>query len=208
MTTLPDWLQALLSSAWLPAVLFLGTFGDACLLTSLMIFGEIFFIACGYVIASTQHWWLLLPLWSGALLGDAASYFIGKSVGVRLAYRLIARRPKLRLNYYRAQRFIKEKGVISIFIARITGPIAKFMPFLAGVAKLRFVPFLGASLAGILVGSLQFLLIGWLLASGINYRHLIFAWIKMHWLLSGGILLTALFLIFFTWNVYKKIRST
>lgn len=171
--TLPDWLTAWFNSPWLPAILFFGAFADAFIATSLFVLGEIFFIAGGYAVAISGNWWLFPLIWLGALLGDLISYAIGIHYGEKILYKLIRRGKRRRLHYRKAKRIILKKGGMAIFTARLTGPVSKFMPLLAGSMNVPFKTVLIASIWGILLGTLQFLLIGYFLAQGVNYWEMI-----------------------------------
>lgn len=171
MNTLPDWLTALLSSPWMPFILFAGAFGDAFIGTSLFILGEIFFIAGGYVVAKSGEWWLIPLIWSGALLGDMISYWIGRHYGKNIIRKFIRPRAKRRLHYQRAYRLMLKYGGSAIFIARVSGPLSKVMPLLAGTMGFSFMKVLFASTFGIIVATLQFFIIGWCLLNGVDYWH-------------------------------------
>lgn len=165
---IPSWLNEWLASPWLPAILALGAFADAFLLTSVFVLGELFFIAAGYTLGLTAQWWLIPLIWGSALLGDLSSYWLGQGYGERIIRRFIHKGAKRRLNYLRAKRLMQKRGGIAIFTARLTGPIAKFMPFLAGTMNVPFYTVLWASLLGVIIGTIQFFIIGWLVAVGGN----------------------------------------
>lgn len=200
---LPDWLHNLLYSPWLPLIIFLGAFGDAFLLTSLFILGEFFFIAGGYAIA-TQHNWLLLPLiWIAATLGDCISYYIGRHYGESIVKRFIKIGAKRRLNYQRAKRLVQKHGVSAIITARVAGPIAKFTPFIAGVLNMPALKLSLASLLGVILGTAQFIAIGWFLAKGMNYWHELKVFVIDNLLLLLALSLSILSLFYY----YKRRRN-
>lgn len=165
---MPAWLAACFYSPYLPIILLIGSFGDAFLPTALFIWGEIFFVAGGYAVALHEQYWLILLIWLGAIGGDCISYMIGRHYGMPLLNRLTRKRPKLRLNAQRARRLIQRKGAITLVLARISGPVSKFTPFMAGSLKMPFFPFLIASIIGVLIGTAQFIFAGWALAKGID----------------------------------------
>ena len=169
MDALPDWLTALLASPWMPVVLFAGAFADAFIGTSLFVLGELFFVAGGYVVAKSGEWWLIPLIWAGALIGDIVSYVIGRFYGKQIVTRFVRKSAKRRLHYRRAYRLMLKRGGTAIFIARITGPLSKFMPLLAGSMKLSFHTVLFASIWGIILGTAQFFVIGWCLLKGLDY---------------------------------------
>ena len=71
-----------------------------------------------------------------------------------------------------------KKGGAAILTARLTGPAAKLMPLLAGSMRVPFNTVLVASTLGVVFGTLQFLLIGYFLAHGINYWDEIWLFLK------------------------------
>ncbi|UJF23784.1 VTT domain-containing protein [Suttonella sp. R2A3] len=195
---MPDWLASWLNTPWLPLLLFAGAFGDAFLFTSVLVFGELFFIASGYVSAQTHNYWLLGIVWLGAFMGDVSSFAFGRHVGVRGIRRITHRRAKWRLNVQRAIRMLRNKGARTVFFARLLGPISKITPFLAGALNMRWRPFLCASGAGVMCASTQFILIGWLLAHGINAHERIVPWIieQHYWLLPVIIVLIGVVIVY------------
>lgn len=166
---MPEWLSVWFNSPYLLFILFAGAFGDAFLPTAIFIWGEIFFVATGYVAALNNQYWAIGIIWLGALLGDCASYMIGRFYGIFLLNRLTRKRPKLRLNARRAKKLIRRRGAVTLILARISGPISKFTPFMAGSLKMSFLHFFIASVIGVLIGTLQFVFAGWALAKSIHW---------------------------------------
>ncbi|MDU8924953.1 DedA family protein [Pasteurellaceae bacterium LIM206] len=167
-----EWLNGWLSSPWLPLILYLGAFSDAFIFTALFVLGEVFFVAAGYAFANQQSPQSIAAIWLGAVSGDVLSYVLGRHYGMTLLYKWVKKRPKLRLNSQRAKSFIRQKGMPALILARIIGPISKITPFLAGSLKMPVVPFLTASILGVVIGTAQFVFAGWLLAKGMNNTEL------------------------------------
>lgn len=201
---LPDWLNQFLYSVWFVPILMLGAFADAFIGTGLFVLGEIFFVAGGYMFALTGNWWLFPLIWLAALVGDLASYFIGIYYGERIIRRFIRKGKRRRLNYLRARRIMQTKGGMAIFTARITGPVAKFMPFLAGSMNLPFKTVFIASFWGVILGTIQFFFIGFFLAQGLNYWDVVWNFIKDNPIFSAltGILLLSFCV--FGWKYYRR----
>ena len=204
---LSDWLYPYFNTAWLPAILFLGAFGDAFIGTSLIIWGEFVFIAGGYALALSDglatNWWLIPLIWCGALAGDLSSYFIGRRYGEKIVERFIRGGAKRRLNYRRAKKVMRKRGGAAIFTARITGPAAKFMPFIAGTMHLSFKTVFTASLWGGIIGTFQFFLVGYFLAKGLNYWGTLWAFVQSRpvWVVTFVILASVLFRL---WRKRRK----
>ena len=175
---MPNWLTPFIHSAWLPAILFAGAFGDAFIGTSLFVLGEIFFVAGGYAFAVTHDWTVIPLIWLGALFGDLISYAVGTRYGETIIRRFVGKGRKRRLHYHKARLIMLKKGGAAILTARLTGPAAKLMPLLAGSMRVPFNTVLVASTLGVVFGTLQSLLIGYFLAHGINYWDEIWLFLK------------------------------
>lgn len=87
----------------------------------------------------------------GAIAGDLISYLIGARFGSRLWGRgLLRRHVDLLL---KAQDYFYHHGGKSIFFGRFIGPLRGLVPFIAGAARMRPLPFLGwAVVSGLLWG--------------------------------------------------------
>lgn len=167
---IPPWLSCALNSHYFSLIIFLGAFGDAFLFSAPFVFGEIFFIAAGYALAHLSGYKIVLLVYTGVVLGDICSFFIGRRYAERILRRLTHKRPRFRLNSIRAARLIKNKGAMTLIIARISGPLSKIMPFMAVSLGMNFIPFLLADFLGVVLGSAQFILAGWALAKGLHGR--------------------------------------
>jgi membrane-associated protein len=149
------------------AVLFLGAFFETLIPTSLIVLGEVFFLA-GALLAgmgTLNVWAVLAVLYGGGILGDNASYWLGRHFGSSLMENL-ANWPLLgRLfhhdNYQRGLAFFKRRGALAIFAARLSGPLSWVMPTMAGVFRLDYATFLGFNTLGIVIGIGQFIVVGY-----------------------------------------------
>lgn len=149
------------------AVLFLGAFFETLIPTSLFVLGEVFFIA-GALLAGMgilNVWAVLAVLYAGAILGDNASYWLGRRYGSSLFDRL-ARWPLVgRLvhnnNYRRGVTFFERRGAAAVFAARLSGPLSWVMPAMAGAFRLDYATFLRFNTLGIVVGIGQFIAVGY-----------------------------------------------
>lgn len=165
---MPSWLFSALNSHYFSLIIFLGVFGDAFLFSAPLVFGEIFFIAAGYALAHLSGYKIILLVYTGAVFGDICSFFISRRCAERILRGLTRKRPGFRLNSIKAARLIKNKGAMTLIIARISGPLSKIMPFMAASPGMNFTPFLLADFLGVVLGSAQFILAGWALAKGLH----------------------------------------
>lgn len=159
LTELVHWLAIHPHIAY--AVLFLGAYFETLIGTCFFIPGEAFFLA-GSILAGhgVLNPVLVVPsLYSGALLGDSSSYWIG-----RISKGSIFREGRRFLsmeNYHRGHVIFRRYGPKAIFFARFLGPISWITPFLAGVYKVPYKTFVAYNVPGIFLGVGQFLLIGY-----------------------------------------------
>jgi membrane-associated protein len=149
------------------AILFLGALLETLIPTSLFVLGEVFFIG-GALLAGMgilNVWALLGVLYAGGILGDNASYWLGRRFGSSLFYQL-ARWPLVgRLahysNYQRGVLFFERRGGVAVFIARLSGPLSWVMPAMAGMFHLNYSSFLRFNTLGIIIGIGQFVVVGY-----------------------------------------------
>ena len=80
----------------------------------------------------------------GATLGDIISYLLGARFGSRLWGRGLLRKHVGLL--LKAQAYFYDHGGKSIFFGRFIGPLRGLVPFIAGAAHMRPLPFLGWAL--------------------------------------------------------------
>ena len=161
------WLS-FLHSPWLLALLFGGAMADAIIGVGFFIYGEVFFLLGGYAIASGHGYWIVLLLWSGAWAGDLLSYWLGHKYGKSLLYGRLKKSKRLRANYRKARSQLHQRQKFAIFSARLLGPLSWVMPFIAGVAKVQPRTFMLYSGIGVLIGTTQFIVVGYLLHQGIS----------------------------------------
>jgi len=149
------------------AVLFLGAFFETLIPTSLVVLGELFFIP-GALLAGMgilNVWGVLAVLYAGGMLGDNASYWLGRRFGSSL-FDHLARWPVVgRLahddNYRRGVALFERRGAVAVFVARLVGPLSWVMPAMAGMFRLNYATFLRFNTPGIMIGIGQFIVVGY-----------------------------------------------
>ncbi|TCN76151.1 membrane protein DedA with SNARE-associated domain [Vibrio crassostreae] len=147
--------------------LFLGALGDALIGPNLFVPGEPFFIAAGFQLYSGA-WMALVLVMLGGLLGDQLSYFIGYKYGAKAQRRLIKFRPKTKRLIARCRYLVAHKGTYIILFARLLGPIAWVVPFIAGSHRVPWRNFSVLAVIGLALGGGQFVAWGMLLAHGVE----------------------------------------
>ncbi len=143
------------------AVLFAGAYFEALVGPSFFIPGELFLLS-GSILAGTgvlDIWFVIVALYSGAILGDSSSFFIGRALGKSIFHE---RKRFLNIkNYKKIEAFLEKYGPKAIFFARLVGPFAKFAPVLAGIFEIPFSTFLVYNIPGVLVGCGYFIVAGY-----------------------------------------------
>ncbi|WP_434353416.1 VTT domain-containing protein [Psychrobacter sp. HD31] len=148
-------------------LLFFGALLDALIGANLFIMGEPFLLAAGYQLYAGS-WWGVLAVFLGGLVGDQSSYFIGRHLGSNAQNKLINWQPKTRRPIARFRLLMKTKGNYVLIFARLLGPVAWVVPFLAGSQKVSWQRFTICGSIGLFLGVAQWVLWGYLLAMGVQ----------------------------------------
>ena len=175
----PAWASALLTklgshSDALYAVLFFGAFFETLFPFSLTVMGEAFFLAGALLagVGTLDLWTVVVVLYAGGLLGDNASYWLGRHYGVSLFDRLarwqLARRLVPVGSYERGVEFFRRRGAVAVLVARLTGPLSWIMPAMAGTFHLNYGVFLRFNTVGVLLGIGQFIIVGYFFGSHLS----------------------------------------
>ncbi|MFQ0974990.1 LssY C-terminal domain-containing protein [Vibrio campbellii] len=175
--------------------LFFGAFLDATIGPNLFVPGEPFLLAAGYQLHQGVIWGVVAVL-LGGWIGDQLSYFIGKRSGSKAQKKLIRWQAKTRRPIARCRLLMKKRGNAILIFARLLGPVAWVVPFMAGTANVSWKRFTVCSSIGLILGVGQFIVAGYLLAAGLN------TWIPLdsikfilveHKLLIASVLIASVF---------------
>ncbi|MGD9616164.1 MAG: DedA family protein [Alphaproteobacteria bacterium] len=145
---------------WAVAVIFITAFGESFAFLSLVFPGTTLLIAAGALIQTgdLSIWPIAAGAVSGALLGDAVSYGIGRRFGGRLAgVWPFTRRPDLLAG---GIEFFRRHGGKSVFIGRFFGPVRAVVPLAAGIMRMSPRLFCTASVISALIWAPMLLLAG------------------------------------------------
>lgn len=152
-------------------LLFLGALLETLIPFSLLILGEVIFLA-GAVLAGMgvlDLWGVMAALFTGGILGDNLSYGIGRRYGAGLFARLqhwpLIGRQFRQENYDRAADFFARHGAMAVFIARLSGPLSWITPALAGIFRLNYQTFLRFNTPAVIIGISQFVIVGYFFGS-------------------------------------------
>ncbi|MBK1838755.1 DedA family protein [Azospirillum sp. YIM B02556] len=130
-TALAGFIEA--HAEWAEVIIFLMAFAEGLTLVGLLIPGVVMLTATGALVAAgvLDFWSVYLAIAGGAILGDAASYWLGRRYGERM-FRLwpLSRQPDLRR---RGEAFFLRHGGKGVFLARFIGPLRAVVPTTAGM---------------------------------------------------------------------------
>ncbi|MEZ8103011.1 LssY C-terminal domain-containing protein [Vibrio bivalvicida] len=147
--------------------LFVGALLDALVGPNLFVPGEPFLLAAGYQLQQGIVTGVIAVL-LGGFIGDQVSYFIGRKMGIPAQKKLIRWQPKTRRPIARCRQLMAKKGNYLLAFARLLGPVAWVVPFVAGSQKITWIRFSVYSTIGLLLGVGQFVAWGYLLGYGID----------------------------------------
>ncbi|MBM7037067.1 LssY C-terminal domain-containing protein [Vibrio ulleungensis] len=147
--------------------LFLGALFDALIGVNLFVMGEPFFLAAGYQLFQGVMSALFMVL-LGGFIGDQLSFLIGRHWGRALQSTLLAKYGQLRRPIARCRYLLKRYPSRVIIGARLLGPVAWFMPFIAGSQSVTWPRFAILSAIGVTIGIGQFVVWGYFLAYGVE----------------------------------------
>lgn len=131
---------------------------------------------------------------AGAILGDAASYYLGTK-GTNF---FTAENKLLKISHLeRAQRFFERYGGKSIFLGRFIGPIRPIVPFVAGLSRMHIQTFLFWNVMSGFAWAIFHLFLGYFFGGAFKA---IEAWSTR----AGFFILGLLLIIGAIWLVFKK----
>ncbi|OAN13209.1 hypothetical protein A3K86_16260 [Photobacterium jeanii] len=165
--------------------LFVGSFMDALIGPNLVVPGEPFFLAAGFQLNQGIMTGVIAVI-IGAIIGDQLSFAIGQTMGSKGQRQLRRRFPKTRRATAKAKLALKKYGMVIVVAARLLGPIAWVMPFLAGSYRMTWWKFSACSLVGVTLGVGQFIFAGAMMGHGISLlpnADSIWLFVQEHWLL-------------------------
>jgi len=147
--------------------LFMGALLDALIGPNLLIPGEPFMLAAGYQLYEGLYSALFAVL-LGGFIGDQLSFLIGRRMGAPVQKKLFKHFPKIRRPFARCRLLMRNKGNYVLVFARLLGPVAWVVPFMAGTHKITWSRFTLFASIGLLLGVGQFITWGYLAAMGLN----------------------------------------
>lgn len=152
---------------WAAPILGLTTFGESMVLIGAFFPATALMVTAGGLIGAgiLDPWPVLVWCITGATLGDAVSYWIGRRLGPGAWRHRWVR--KHRRGLARARLFFRKYGVASIFLCRFMGPVRAFVPLIAGMTTMNHLKFQLANFFSAVVWVPVMLAPGWLTAASI-----------------------------------------
>ncbi|MET0154701.1 MAG: DedA family protein [Rickettsiales bacterium] len=155
-----EWLIAVVESLGYAGVFF-ATLIES---TFMPVPAEITVIPAGMLAAkgSLNYWGALACASSGVIAGSMVNYWVGLRFGraLLLKYgRYIFLKPAFLI---KTERFFARYGVIAAFMGRLLPGVKHYIAFVAGIARMKFLPFVAASSLGGLIWMWLLLQVGFM----------------------------------------------
>ncbi len=149
--------------AW--ALVFLIVFIETGVVVFPFLPGDSLLFACGaFAATQSEPLWLFLLLFSvAALTGNTVNWFVGWRFGDLLLKHRPGKKPLIRPeNLEKTHRFFERWGSWAVTLSRFLPFIRTITPFVAGVGKMRFLPFTAYNALGGIVWTVVFVFAGFL----------------------------------------------
>lgn len=148
---------------WMYVILFLIVFAETGLVVTPFLPGDSLLFAVGAITAlegSALNIYYLIPLLMLAtFLGDNVNYRIGFFIGPQIFNKEDSIFLK-RKNLIHTEKFYQKYGALTVIIARFMPIVRTFAPFVAGVARMPYLKYLGFSMLGSILWINSFLWAG------------------------------------------------
>jgi membrane protein DedA with SNARE-associated domain len=154
---------------WAAPIVFVLAFGESLAFISLLLPAWGALVAIGLMIGAGKlsFWPICVAGAIGAALGDWLSYWIGLKLGPPVAQIWpLSRHPTL---IPRGEKFVKDWGVLAIFIGRFFGPLRASVPLVAGIFVMPFWRFQVANFTSAFVWAAVLLLFGGSITKVVNW---------------------------------------
>lgn len=149
---------------WTYLILFLIIFAETGLVVTPFLPGDPLLFAAGALIAAggtgLDIYLLTVILTTGAILGNATNYTIGSYLGTRV---FKPNNKILKLEYYESTKaFFQKHGGKAVIFSRFFPVLRTFVPFVAGVGKMKLSLFTLYNVVGAVLWIVFFLFLGYL----------------------------------------------
>lgn len=161
------------NASWAEAIFFLCAFAESLAFVGLAVPGVVLIATGGALVASGAlgFWEVYLAIALGAILGDAASYWLGRVFGDRVPHAWPFRQRPEYLE--RGSRFFHRHGGKSVFLARFLGPLRPVVPITAGMMAMPHRKFQAANLLSAVIWVPLMMTPGFAIAKGVGIGDLL-----------------------------------
>ena len=145
---------------WAAPVVLILAFGESLAFISLLLPAWAALVGMGALISAGElNFW---PIWAGAAVGAALGDWLSYWIGHKLEYRVqkiwpLSRHPEL---IPKGEAFLKNWGILAIFIGRFFGPLRASVPLVAGIFEMPYWKFQIANFASAFVWAGVLLIFG------------------------------------------------
>ncbi|GKT04210.1 VTT domain-containing protein [Furfurilactobacillus entadae] len=137
---------------WIYLVLFAVVFIETGLIVFPFLPGDSLLFLCGSLAAMSSHslniWALIISLGIAAILGDSINFEIGEHFGVYLTHNEKLSRFINPKHLQQTAAFFEKHGRSAIFLGRFVPIVRTFIPFTAGISKMRYRDFVIYNILG------------------------------------------------------------
>ncbi len=161
-----------------PLAIFLMAMGETIVIVSVFIPSTFLLFAIGGVMAAAGVPLMpsLIAGWLGASLGFSIMYLISVSMGDRILTFWPFRTYTETVS--RTIAFSRKWGILAVMIGHFAGPLRVLIPIVAGISRMRPVPFMAANVLGALGWILTFFAPGYLVVSSEWFRSVFSGFMK------------------------------
>lgn len=171
-----DWTAFIEANArWAVPIVFLVAFAESVALLGFAVPAAALIAGAGVLVATGASGFAetCAAAVLGAILGDAASYWLGRTYGDRIeGLPPFRRKPEL---LARANRFFARHGGKSVFLARFIAPLRPVVPLVAGMTAMPHATFQAANILSALVWAPLLLASGVAMGKGVGLDELLTA---------------------------------
>lgn len=187
LVELTNWLAA--NQQWLGLAIFLISFAESLAVAGLVIPGVFLLFAVSAMAASGGMPLTVAVAWafSGAVLGDMISFFLGRYFHQNIRnFGLFRRNPQW---IDGGERFFRRYGWLSVVLGRFIGPIRPIIPMVAGMFDMPVWRFVAINLLSALVWAPAYLIPGYTTGRAAQWTVPPFFWSQTLSLLTGAAIL-------------------
>lgn len=176
---------------------------ETSVLIGLIVPGDTVVLMASTAVSSPLEWLAtVIAVIAGALVGESLGFLLGRLFGPRIRASRVGRWIGEK-NWERADRYVKRRGGIAVFISRFLPVLHSLVPMTAGMTVMRYRTFIAWTVPACIIWALGYVTVGALAAEG--YR-------EASGRLGGagfifvGIILVFLFLVYLSKKLLQRVE--